>query len=59
MSFYLYQALEAYCLFAKEIIKTHSYGHIGQLYLLTHLFQVPFARQGQGQCNSATHPGPW
>lgn len=31
MSFYLYQALEAYCLFSKEIIKAHFHGHMDQL----------------------------
>lgn len=40
MSFYLYQALEDYCLFAKQVIKTDFYGNMNQIYFLPHLFKV-------------------
>lgn len=54
MSFYLHQALDAYCLFAKQVTKAGFYGNIDQMDLLPHLFKMVFSKQDQGHCDSAT-----
>ena len=45
MSFYLHRALDAYCLFAKQVTKGDFYGNMDQMDLLPHLFKMVLSKQ--------------
>lgn len=54
MSFYLYQALETYCLPAKQVIRAYFLWKNGPNIASSSSLQSGPSELGQGQCDSAT-----